>query len=58
MGDLRLVGARDALATVDDAISAALSTPDPVEQRRQQVRIAQRLRAIAEVLDDFGRLTE
>ena len=56
--DVRIGGAVDALSAIQRRLLAIAAEPDPVEQRRAEVRIAQRLRAVADALDDFGRLTE
>ena len=58
MVDAHLADAAEALNAVRAYVVAASMEPDPVERRREQVRIARQLRDVADALDDMGRLTE
>lgn len=57
--DPRISGTINALQSIiRDLSTMEVCHPDPVEQRRLQVRCAEQMRVVADVLDDNGYLTE
>ena len=50
--------AKEMTAGMKDTLTFIQDMQDPVEQRRAIVRAARKLRDVADLLDDFGRLTE
>lgn len=56
--DMRRTDALNAIWLANREIQRATVQPDPVEERRCEVRAAGHLRRAADALDDKGRLTE